>query len=330
MERDDRPGLADRAVDFLARLMDRAGLSGTRFRWRWNRLRSGIEEQGLRAILPWPSARSRHRVCPTCKALVPRSAWLCPACGAGLAHLRAAGIGRAIAAVIPGATTSPAVILLVNGLMFALVLMTPAGDVAVGGFARLLRLDGASLMRYGAGFGPLTFGHGEWWRLITPVFLHGGLLHILFNSMVLLQLGPLVEEEYGTERFVVVYLICGVAGNLASQGLRGGPTVGASSAIVGLMGFLLIYGWRRGGVFGRSLNRAMTEYAIYVLIMSFLPGVDLLAHAGGFAAGAALGGVVPPGPFRSRATARLWSILAGGALALTLVAFYLMARHGAH
>lgn len=315
-------------MESFARLADGAGLRGSRVRWRWARLKEALEEGGLGAVLPWRRAGARHKVCPDCGALAPRASWSCTACGASLAHLRLARVGRALEAIFPGATTGPAVLLLVNVGLFLLVLLAPAERGEISGLLRLVRFDGATLLRYGAGASWLTFGEGEWWRLVTPVFLHGGLLHLLFNSLVLLQLGPLVEEEYGTERFLVLYLACGIGGNVASQGLRPTVTVGASSAIVGLIGLLLVHGWRRGGVFGRNLRKAMATYAFYVLAMSLLPGVDLLSHAGGFVSGAALGWVAPPGAFRSRGAARLWGALAAAGIVLVLLSFYRVARSG--
>ncbi len=323
-------GILDRLVDLLARGLDALGFSGTRLRWRWNARRRDLGEAGLRAEVLARSASGHFKMCPSCRALVPKSAWTCTECGAGLASVRAPGIGRLVANVLPGATAATGVIFLINGLMFLLALLAPVAGIegAPSGAARLLHFDIPTLLRYGAGFGPFTFQLGEWWRLVTPIFLHGGLLHIVFNTMVLLQLGPLVEEEFGTERFFLVYLVTGIAGNVASQSLGAHPTVGASSAILGLMGLLLVYGFRRGGVFGQNLRSAIGRYVLYIFIFSLLPGVDLLSHAGGFAGGCLLGLIVPPGPFRNRATALLWECLALAAVALLLAAFFMMARHG--
>lgn len=322
--------MMDRLVDLAARALDALGLNGTRLRWRWNQRRRDLGEAGFRTVLMTRSATGRFKMCPSCRALVPRSAWTCSECGAGLASVRAPGLGRLVSNVLPGATAATGLIFLVNGLMFLLVLLVPvAASGDQGGPGRFFRFDVVSLIRYGAGYGPLVFELGEWWRLVTPIFLHGGILHIVFNSMVLVQLGPLVEEEYGTERFFLVYLASGIAGNVASQLLGSHPTVGASSAILGLMGLLLVYGFRRGGVFGQNLRAAIGRYAIYIFVFSLLPGVDFLSHAGGFACGCLLGLVVPPGPFRNRATAVVWEGLSLVALALLLTSFYMMSRHGA-
>jgi rhomboid protease GluP len=229
--------------------------------------------------------------------------------------------------VLPGATAASSLILLANGALFLLMLLASVRSGRGGGL--LTAFDGLTLVRFGSGFNPLTIGAGEWWRLVTPIFLHGGLLHFAFNSYALLQLGPLVEEEFGTERFAVVYLVSGICGNAVSQILWPGirHTVGASGAICGLIGLLLAYGLRRGGPAGARLRTGIGQYALYLLVFSFLPGVDLLCHLGGFAGGFALGWIVPYGPFRSRAAERGWEALALACALLAVGSFALVAAH---
>lgn len=322
------PGLLDRAVNLLARAMDSVGLNGTRLRWKWSQKRRDLAESGLKTTILLRSATSKHKMCPSCRALVPRSLAVCSECGEGLAAVRAPGIGRLVSNVIPGATAVTSLLLLVNGALFALMLMATLSSGRSQGL--LAAFDPFTLVRFGSGLNPLTLGRGEWWRLIAPIFLHGGLLHFAFNSYALLRLGPLVEEEYGTERFVVVYLLSGILGNVFSQLFRPGVinTVGASGAICGLIGLMLVYGMRRGGLHGTSLRSGMTQYAIYLFIFSFLPGVDLLCHFGGFVGGFLLGWVVPTGPFRSGATARVWETLVLASVLLILVSFWQVSIHG--
>jgi hypothetical protein len=104
--------------------------------------------------------------------------------------------------------------------------------------------------------------------------------------------------------------------------------VGASGAICGLIGLLLAYSLRRGGA-GGGLRTSMTRTAIYLLVFSLLPGIDLLCHAGGFAAGFAMGFVFRPGPIRSRAAAAAWNASLLLAVGLVLWSFWQVARHGA-
>lgn len=330
MSQEPRESFLDWAVGLVASAMDSFGWNGTRLRWRWNQRRRDLGEAGAKATNLVRATRGQYKMCPTCRALVARSSWTCSECGAGLAGVRAPGLGRVISNVLPGATAVTGILMLVNGLMFLIVMITPSMREGAGSGMSLWSFDVLTLIRYGAGFGPLTFGYGEWWRLITPIFLHGGLIHFAFNTMALLQLGPLIEEEFGTERFAFQYLACGIAGNLMSQGLGGAPTVGASGAIFGLMGILLVYGTKRGGPYGASLRRTMLQWLVPNLLITFIARgiIDWRCHLGGLLAGLVLGLVVPAGPFRGRGTAFAWEAFALAAVALTLYAFYMMATHG--
>jgi rhomboid protease GluP len=327
-----QPGILDRLVDLIAGVMDMIGLNGTRFRWRWHNRKAQIGEAGLKTEIAWRSAKTKHKMCPSCRALVPRGVKSCPECGQGLAGVRAPGVGRLLSNILPGATATTSLLLLVNGLFFMLMLILPpaAGTGGqAGGLARLMSFNTYDLLRLGGGLGSLVMHDGEWWRLVTSIFLHGGLIHFGFNSYVLLQLGPLAEETYGTERFWVIYLWSGIAGNLLAQFLRPGvPVVGASGAIVGLIGLLLAYGIRRGGVIGGNIRSVMTRYAIYILVFSLLPGISLLSHAGGFVGGFLLGLVIPAGALKGRQSALLFQGLALAGVVLVLWSFYQVAMHG--
>jgi len=326
-------GLLDRAVDLLARAMDALGLNGTRLRWKWNQKRMQLGETGLRTEILWRSARGKHKMCPSCRALVPRSARKCPECGRALASVSAPGVGRMLSNVLPGATAATSLILLVNGFWFVMMIMA---QIKSGGDLGLFKsFDGELLVRFGSGLSrPFrlsdgTVTGGEWWRLITPIFLHGRLLHFFFNSYVLLQLGPIVEGIFGTARYWVIYLCCGIAGSAMSQLLRPVNTVGASGAIMGLMGLLLVYGWRRGGALGESLKASMLRFAVYIVIFSLLVrGIDHLNHVGGFACGALLALVVRAGAFRGRGEALFWQAASLAGVLLVLWAFYNVAAIG--
>jgi rhomboid protease GluP len=281
------------------------------------------------------SARGRHKMCTSCRALVPRSASKCPECGESLATVRAPGISRLLANVFPGITTATSLLLLVNGFWFVMMLVAQAKAGGSNGLGLFSAFDLEMIVRFGAGLSQprqLSDGvvtGGEWWRLVTPIFLHGGLLHFFFNSYVLLQLGPVAEEIYGTKRFWVIYLACGIAGSAASQFPRFVITVGASGAIMGLMGLLLVYGWRRGGVFGQNLKSAMLRYAVYIVVLSFvLRGmhIDHWNHAGGFLCGALLALIVPDQSTESRGANLAWDVAAVAGVLLVLFAFYQVAQ----
>lgn len=313
----------DRAVEALASLLDSLGMNGTRLRWRWNQRQRLLGEQGMRAEQFFRSAKAPHKMCPSCRALVPRSARRCTECGESLRGVRSPGLGRVLSNLLPGISGATSLLVLVNGVLFLLMVMVPAsvdGQQAQGA-QRLLFLDWPTLFRFGAGDGVATFLYGQWWRLITPIFLHGGVLHIVMNTYALMQLGPLVEQEYGRDRFVVVYVLTGIAGFFASQ-IFGSRTVGASASLSGLIGLLLVYAYRHHG--GSAFKQVMLQNAILLLIISFaFPIVDWRAHLGGLAAGALFGVVVPPG----RLAGRAWSVAALACVLLVLIAFWQVAAH---
>jgi membrane associated rhomboid family serine protease len=164
---------------------------------------------------------------------------------------------------------------------------------------------------------------GEYWRLVTPMFLHAGLLHIGFNMFALYQLGILVEQAFGRGRYLVLYLLCGITGSLASYFFSpGGFSVGASGAICGFLGVMAAWGKRRGGHIGETVKRVMIRWAIFILIFGLLaPNVDNAAHAGGFAGGLALAFLISPKGFKSETALRrrLWNAAAAGAVLVFLV-----------
>jgi membrane associated rhomboid family serine protease len=104
-------------------------------------------------------------------------------------------------------------------------------------------------------------------------------------------------------------------------------TAGASGAIMGLMGLLLVYGWRRGGALGESLKASMLRFGVYILVFSLLMWnrMDHFNHAGGFACGALLALLVPDGAYRNRAEQVLWQLLSVAGVLLVVLAFYRVA-----
>jgi rhomboid protease GluP len=130
----------------------------------------------------------------------------------------------------------------------------------------------------------------RWWTLLSANYLHGGILHILFNMIALRQIGPLIFQEYGGYRTTVIYTLSGVGGYLISY-LVGIPfTFGASGAVCGLIGAALYYGKSRGGYFGQNVYQQVGGWAIGIFIFGFLfPGINNWAHGGGMLCGALTG-----------------------------------------
>ena len=142
---------------------------------------------------------------------------------------------------------------------------------------------------------------GQYYRLMTPIFLHGGLVHLLCNSLSLNAVGPIVEMLFGTERFVATYLLAGIGGNLAS--FRFGPSVamsvGASGAIFGLVGALAVYLLRHRELYGERSERmlnAIMQTCLLNLLIGLIPGsrIDNWGHLGGAVSGAVIAYLTGP------------------------------------
>jgi membrane associated rhomboid family serine protease len=127
-------------------------------------------------------------------------------------------------------------------------------------------------------------GEGEWWRLITATFLHGSLIHLGMNMLVLWIIGPPVEEYFGHARYLLVYVVSGLAGSAGALILSSGrPTVGASGAIFGIMGAALVLEARRIWVFG---GQALGLVVINLAFTFAIPGISIGGHIGGLIGGA--------------------------------------------
>lgn len=154
------------------------------------------------------------------------------------------------------------------------------------------------LMYFGAAYRPY-FYHGQWWRLVMPIFLHIGWSHILLNMYALYILGPMLERVYGYGRFAFIYMVAGIGSSFLSMKMSLGISAGASGAIAGVAGAMLATGflhremvphrWRR--VFGKLL---LVVIALEFILDRTIPNVDNWGHLGGLLTGLILAGLLPP------------------------------------
>ena len=179
-------------------------------------------------------------------------------------------------------------------LYLAMLAADPSG-IRMNGIFSMLSPSSRSLFLFGASGAIPVFELGRWWTVLSAGWLHGGLLHILFNLMWVRQLVPATESMYGIGRTIIIYTLASATGFLASafagEYLRFLPfflhgasfTIGASAPVFGLLG-ALVYSGRRGA--GSALGQQALGYAITLFIFGFLmPGIDNWAHFGGFAGG---------------------------------------------
>ncbi len=159
--------------------------------------------------------------------------------------------------------------------------------------------DFSNIWMIGVAWGP-GLARGDWWRFITPIFLHSGIEHLMFNGIALLALGPEIEGLYGRWRFLVIYLLAGLYGNLLSFGLNGLAefSLGASGAVFGIVGMYLAF----FTVYRRSISEYATKkrHQMFIVFgLTFVYGavvgnINHAAHVGGLIAGCVLGYVLAP------------------------------------
>lgn len=252
-------------------------------------------------------------VCPRCERLVGVSEQKCPHCGAWQPGMF--GYGPAIQRALGGqAFDLTNVITVLCAVLYLLSLvLDPRAIFRMAGLFDLLSPSGAALFRLGM-TGGLAWDAGQWWTLCTATFLHGSILHILFNMAIMRQYLPNLVHLYGTPRAFVIYMAGGVGGFVLSNVVTGHPTIGASGAIFGLLGALISYGRRTHQTY---VTQQLWMSALMMFVFGFLmSSVNNWAHAGGFVAGFAAAELMPDA--RRREGPGL--LLLAGALALVTLA----------
>ena len=294
----------DMVLDGLAAIgLLRGGAVWTRQRWAKRAEAAGIEAEQVRR-----SVAASHRMCRDCRELVARSQRHCPACGAAMRGIPTGGISRLADWVLPTFGSASTAVLTAIVLLYGVSVMIGGGS--------LWAPSGEALWRLGAKDGEAILLGGQWWRLFTAVFLHGGLLHLGMNGYSLTMLGPFVESEVGARKFLVVFVLTGALSFLFSSWWNPGMSIGASGAIFGLMGFGVVYGRRSGLARLKGASNYLLQWAMLGALMFFMSGVDHAAHLGGFLSGCMLGLMIDATQPRNALADRLWSL---AALAMVLL-----------
>jgi rhomboid protease GluP len=294
--------------------------------FQWQRLKK-VFAASLGAQESTPS--STVRMCPHCRALIDRDAKVCPLCGETTGPARARGgsstPGR-IMGVIPIPTTASSVMIVANLALYAISWYMTQNTEATQlyGAPPMGGIDGHVLMRLGEK-APEIILENQWWRLVTAMFLHAGLLHIGMNMWCLVDLGPEVESLFGTTKFIVLYLVTGVVGYLLSLWWHPfGVSVGASGAVMGLIGILIGASFHHGHL-GKQYRSQLWKWVIYIAIFGLISNTDNFAHFGGLASGLVLGYLVPEGEPATRPGENLWNALAVLSVLVIAGSFVLMA-----
>ena len=295
------------------------------YRWQW---RVEKWKTAMRGFFGGEQRQPRPKICPACGALVGINATRCHECGASL-RFSLAALSKKLAGLF-GEHEAPvtSALLVTNILMFgvSLVLTMQAGEA--GGLRTLWGMSGEASYQLGASHPYGIFTEHQWWRLVMAMFLHGGLIHIGFNMMALMQFGPALEELYGSARYLFLYVVTGALGFLVSAWI-GHFSLGASGALLGLVGAMLAVTTKRGGSFMRDLRSRLISSVVILFLIGFWGGfgIDNSAHLGGFAAGFIFGKIYADRePMNSRERQRAYALgwLAG---AVVLASFVMMILH---
>lgn len=304
----------------------------------------------------------RPSVCRNCGALVGASETVCSACGA---PKNAAGVTvqrdappeqeqphydyetmRFARAILSRPYIFTIAFLVAN--IFVFLLMWSSSGL---NSTTLWEPPALVLITYGAKLNFLIKNYHEWWRFVTPVFIHIGAAHLLVNMYGLWMIGPYVERLYGSAKFVVLWVVTGVAGVVASYlcvrpdlavGPVGrfifratdGPAAGASGALFGLIGVLFVFGIKFRRELPEGFKRAFGTGLVPVILLNLFIGyigrgfIDNGAHLGGLLSGALFGLFIKyKRPDERSGVSILWHVLQALALALVVVSFVMVARH---
>ncbi len=227
--------------------------------------------------------RSGSSLCYACGKLNRADASVCFYCGVRQPGLF--GFGASIRRIVGDLDVAKLIIVVCAVAYLASLLLDPAAVFRARGVFNLLAPGNRALYELGAA-GTLAWSEGRWWTIFTAIYLHGSLLHILFNMLWVRQLAPPVEEAFGPARLFVIFTAAGAVGFVVSNLTGVVLTIGASGAIFGLLGAMVQYGRSRGGSFGLAVFRQYGQWALVIFALGFLmPGVNNVAHGAGFGAG---------------------------------------------
>lgn len=228
-------------------------------------------------------------LCPNCRKLISADEPRCPYCGISSPGSR--WRNNILTRIFGHPDGMIRAIIFTNAGMYLLtLLLNSQGPGMSMNPLMFLSPDNTSLMLLGAtGTFPIDRLH-RWWTLLSANYLHGGILHILFNMFAFWQLAPLAAREYGSYRTFIIYTLGGTAGFLVSYLAGVTFTIGASAAVCSLIGAALYYGKSRGGIYGQVIYKQVGVWAVSIFIFGFLVrGINNWGHGGGMLAGILLG-----------------------------------------
>ncbi|GHP12887.1 rhomboid family intramembrane serine protease [Lentilactobacillus fungorum] len=186
--------------------------------------------------------------------------------------------------------------------------------------------DPMTLVNFGAKYNP-AIRAGQYWRLVTPIFIHIGFTHILMNGITLYFIGMYVEQLFGHLRFLVIFLVSGIVGNLASFTFSVGLSAGASTAIFGLFGAFMMLGESFSN--NPAISSMARTFLLFIVLNIgtdiFVQGIDIAGHIGGLIGGFLVAYVVGVSFGKVSSVKRL---IAGAMLLVIAVGLFVLGMQG--
>jgi rhomboid protease GluP len=312
---------SDRRDDFietLVRLAAGVGMNGTRVRWKLMRLQKAWQDWRQHKQRQIEHAAYGHKVCHECGQVQDRKERRCVKCGAPMAA-RVWQVAARLGFTVPTALSVSTLLGMVITVSYLRLMFSRPGS----GY---LTVDSDELVYLGAYFLP-AIRAGQPWRHATAIFLHIGLIHLVFNMLALAQIGPAIEDAFGRARMLFLFMLTGVVGFAACQVMdMQAVSAGASGAIMGLTGAAAGWGQRDGTSIGRQVRNQMLKWAAYTMIFGAVVRANNIAHAAGFMSGGLLGLLMPP-RWLHRGFLRGSDVVLGLVAVAVLVASFVLVLH---
>jgi rhomboid protease GluP len=300
-----------------------------------------------------PNYTGRPSICRNCGALIGAGETTCHVCGAPVSQTVPASLPlheRYAMSFARAVLNRPYIFTIIFLMANFFVFMLMWQSSGMNSSALWVGFPESVLLDYGAKKNYYIFFEHQYWRFVTPIFIHGNLPHVLINMYSLWVIGPWVEKLYGSAKFVVFWVVTGVCGVVASYltvipgahpGVVGSfliktaddPSVGASGALFGLVGVLFVFGIKYRRELPEGFKRAFGTGLLPVILLNLGIGfllrgvIDNAAHLGGLLSGAALAAVVSYKRPGTRASVTIaWRVGQVAALVVVLVCFLMAGR----
>lgn len=318
-------------MSMLDDILKALGTSRMQVRWRWRRFRERFDRTSRAAENRSRALRYQQKLCRDCQHPASVDEKRCSVCAGPLSSAHARNLTRVFSWLLPtGVPLTPMLVLSATGALYVITVKVTfdylMGDMQ-GSFSPIWLV----VLRFGGADSVAILQDGQWWRLVTANFLHMSVLHFSMNAIGCWLVGRVVEELFGFERTLFVFLLTGVVGFLASSlwPLREHAlAAGASGSVFGWIGAIAAHGYRYRGHIASRIKGLVFGWAIFgVVVAVFVPHTDNVAHVAGLLCGLGLGFFLGKDRQAGRWPKGWWQLIAGACVVVVGYSFWQAAGH---